>query len=172
MQQSGNGADSAPLLFVYGSLKRGMANHPQLQQAVWVGCARLEGLALYDLGPFPMAIACSEPGSAIEGELYQVNAALLEQLDRFEGAPRLYQRELHRLSSGEAVWVYVGRAQQVRHVKRLSSGCWQGPATAFRRGGEPPANDPPRPAPAPELKRPARTDASGPVGGAAAPPPS
>lgn len=172
MQQSGNGADSAPLLFVYGSLKRGMANHPQLQQAVWVGCARLEGLALYDLGPFPMVIACSEPGSAIEGELYQVNAALLERLDRFEGAPRLYQRELHRLSSGEAVWVYVGRAQQVRHVKRLSSGCWQGPATAFRRGGEPPANDPPRPVPAPELKRPARTDASGPVGGAAAPPPS
>jgi gamma-glutamylcyclotransferase (GGCT)/AIG2-like uncharacterized protein YtfP len=172
MKQSGNGADSAPLLFVYGSLKRGMANHPQLQQAGWVGCARLEGLALYDLGPFPMAIACSEPGIAIEGELYQVNAALLEQLDRFEGAPRLYQRELYRLSSGEAVWVYVGRAQQVRHVKRLSSGCWQGPATAFRRGGEPPANDPPRPAPAPELKRPARTDASGPVGGAAAPPPS
>ena len=39
-----------------------------------------------------MAIACNEPSSAIEGELYQVNAALLEQLDRFEGAPRLYQR--------------------------------------------------------------------------------
>ena len=134
MELSGNGADSDPLLFVYGSLKRGMANHGQLQQAAWVGCARLEGLALYDLGPFPMAIACSEPGSEIEGELYQVNAALLEQLDRFEGAPRLYQRELRRLNSGQAVWVYVGRARQVRHVKRLSSGCWQGPAAAFSSG--------------------------------------
>jgi gamma-glutamylcyclotransferase (GGCT)/AIG2-like uncharacterized protein YtfP len=111
-----------------------MANHGQLQQAAWVGRTRLEGLALYDLGPFPMAIACSEPGSAIEGELYRVNAALLEQLDRFEGAPRLYQRELHRLNSGEPVWVYVGRARQVRHVQRLSSGCWQGPAAAFSSG--------------------------------------
>ncbi|WP_296450421.1 gamma-glutamylcyclotransferase family protein [Vulcanococcus sp.] len=134
MELSGNGADSDPLLFVYGSLKRGMANHGQLQQAAWVGRTRLDGLALYDLGPFPMAIACSEPGSAIEGELYRVNAALLEQLDRFEGAPRLYQRELHRLNSGEAVWVYVGRARQVRHMKRLSSGCWKGPAAAFSSG--------------------------------------
>ena len=131
MERSGNGADSDPLLFVYGSLKRGMANHGQLQKAAWVGRTRLDGLALYDLGPFPMAIACSEPGSAIEGELYRVNAALLEQLDRFEVAPRLYQRELHRLNSGEAVWVYVGRARQVRHVKRLSSGNWQGPAAGF-----------------------------------------
>jgi len=131
MERSGNGADSDPLLFVYGSLKRGMANQEQLQQAAWVGCTRLEGLALYDLGPFPMAIACSEPSSAIEGELYQVTAAVLKQLDRFEGAPRLYQRELHRLNSGEAVWVYVGRARQVRHVKRLSSGNWQGPAAGF-----------------------------------------
>ncbi len=131
MELSGNGADSDPLLFVYGSLKRGMANHAQLQQAAWVGCTRLEGLALYDLGPFPMAIACGEPGSAIEGELYQVTAAVLKQLDRFEGAPRLYQRELHRLNSGETVWVYVGRARQVRHVKRLSSGNWQGPAAGF-----------------------------------------
>ena len=134
MELSGNGADSDPLLFVYGSLKRSMANHAQLQQAAWVGCARLEGLALYDLGPFPMAIACSEPGSEIEGELYQVNAALLEQLDRFEGAPRLYQRELRRLNSGQAVWVYVGRARQMRHVKRLCSGRWQGPAAAFSSG--------------------------------------
>jgi gamma-glutamylcyclotransferase (GGCT)/AIG2-like uncharacterized protein YtfP len=172
MERSGNGADSDPLLFVYGSLKRGMANHAQLQQAAWVGCARLEGLALYDLGPFPMAIACSEPDSAIEGELYTVDAALLEQLDRFEGAPRLYQRELYRLNSREAIWVYVGRSRQVRHVQRLSSGCWQGPAATFKRGGSPPANDPPRPATAPEPKPPARPATSGPVDGAVAPPPS
>lgn len=172
MKRSGNGADSDALLFVYGSLKRGMANHPQLQGAVCLGGARLEGLALYDLGPFPMAITCSEPSSAIEGELYTVDAALLEQLDRFEGAPRLYQRELYRLNSGEAIWVYMGRSRQVRHVQRLSSGCWQGPAATFKRGGAPPANDPPRPATAPEPKPPARPDASGPVDGAAAPPPS
>ncbi|MEY3545051.1 MAG: hypothetical protein RLZZ106_536 [Cyanobacteriota bacterium] len=172
MERSGNGADSDPLLFVYGSLKRGMANHPELEGANGLGNARLQGLALYDLGPFPMAIACSEPGCAIEGELYQVSAALLKQLDRFEGAPRLYQRELHRLSSGEAIWVYVGQARQVRHVKRLGSGCWQGPATNFRRGGAPPANALPPPVAAPERKPPARSAASGPADAAATPPPS
>lgn len=172
MERSGNGADSDPLLFVYGSLKRGMANHQELQGASALGNARLQGLALYDLGPFPMAIACSEPGCAIEGELYRVSAALLEQLDRFEGAPRLYQRERHRLSSGEAIWVYVGRARQVRHVKRLGSGCWQGPAAGFRRGVAPPANALPPPTAAPEPKPPTRSAASGPADGAATPPPS
>ena len=172
MERSGNGADSDPLLFVYGSLKRGMANHQELQGATRLGDARLHGLALYDLGPFPMAIACREPGSTIEGELYRVSAALLEQLDRFEGAPRLYQRELHHLRSGEAIWVYVGRARQVRHVQRLSSGCWQGPAAGFKRGGAPPANAPPPPAAAPEPKPPATPGASGPADGAATPPPS
>jgi gamma-glutamylcyclotransferase (GGCT)/AIG2-like uncharacterized protein YtfP len=172
MGQSGNSADSDALVFVYGSLKRGMANHQQLQGADWVGNASLQGLALYDLGPFPMAITCREPTSTIEGELYRVDAALLEQLDRFEGVPHLYQRQHRRLNSGEAVWVYVGRARQVRHVQRLSSGCWHGPAAAFRRGEALPANDLQPPATAPEPTPPARQDASGPADGAAAPTPS
>ena len=62
MEQAGSGADSAPLLFVYGSLKRGMANHGELRGAAELGSTRLEGLALYDLGPFPMAIP-SHPAS-------------------------------------------------------------------------------------------------------------
>jgi len=172
MRRSGKSADSDSLVFVYGSLKRGMANHQQLQGADWVGNASLQGLALYDLGPFPMAIACSEPSSAIEGELYRVDAALLEQLDRFEGAPRLYQRRHQRLNSGEAVWVYVGRERQVRHVQRLSSGCWHGPAAAFKRGEAPPANDLLPPAATPTPKPPTRQDASGPADDAAAPTPS
>ena len=77
MEQAGNGADSDALVFVYGSLKRGMANHGELHGAAELGRARLEGLTLYDLGPFPMAIPSSEPGCAIEGELYQVGYAVL-----------------------------------------------------------------------------------------------
>lgn len=126
MKRAGNAADSDALIVVYGSLKRGMSNHQQLQGARWLGTTRLKGLALYDLGPFPMATPCNEPGCGIDGELYSVSAALLEQLDRFEGAPRLYQRQRWPLNNGEAAWVYVGRARQVRYSPRIRSGHWPG----------------------------------------------
>lgn len=148
MEQAGKGADSDALVFVYGSLKRGMANHGQLGGARWLGQARLRGLALYDLGPFPMAVASNAVDAWVHGEVHEVDATQLAALDRFEGAPRLYERERWRLEDGRAVWVYVGRQRQVRHVQRIRSGLWRGPAPGFRRSAPPPASDRPRP-PAP-----------------------
>jgi gamma-glutamylcyclotransferase (GGCT)/AIG2-like uncharacterized protein YtfP len=133
MELSGNGADSDPLLFVYGSLKRGMTHHGELSGAAELESARLEGLALYDLGPFPMAICCNQPGCTVEGELYQVSPDQLAHLDRFEGAPKLYQRRRLQLSDGTNVWVYVGRERQVRHSPRVTSGCWNGPVVKAKR---------------------------------------
>jgi gamma-glutamylcyclotransferase (GGCT)/AIG2-like uncharacterized protein YtfP len=119
-----------PLLFVYGSLKRGQGAHhllqglPWLGQA-WLGQAWLPGACLHDLGPFPMAV----PGEGrIQGELYGVGEADLAALDRFEGAPRLYQRHWLSLEDGRSAWVYLGRPHQVRHVAPLESGCWLGPS--------------------------------------------
>lgn len=112
------------LVFVYGSLKRGQPNHHQLGGSPCCGDARLTGLALYDLGPFPMAIVSDDADAVLNGELYAVTADQLEALDRFEGAPRLYERQRHRLADGRAVWVYVGRPRQVRLVARIPSGMW------------------------------------------------
>ena len=125
MADEGMGADSAALVFVYGSLKRGQPNHNQMEGCSWVGKAELSGLALYDLGPFPMAVPAG-PDAGLQGEIYRVNAAQLARLDRFEGAPRLYERQRWPLRDGRAVWVYVGRPRQVRHVRRITSGCWRG----------------------------------------------
>ena len=125
MADEGMGDDSAALVFVYGSLKRGQTNHSQMDGCAWLGEAELSGLALYDLGPFPMAVPAG-PEASLQGEIYRVDAAQLARLDRFEGAPRLYERQRWQLSDGRAVWVYVGRAWQVRHVRRITSGCWQG----------------------------------------------
>ena len=141
MEGPANAADSAAqtpqeLVFVYGSLKRGMANHHQLLGATELGTAELTGLHLYDLGPFPMAVATDDADAVLRGEIYGVNPDLLAALDRFEGTPRLYERQRHALADGRAVWVYVGRARQVRHVPRIS--CW------------PPASDPPAPGSGPE----------------------
>ena len=110
------------LLFVYGTLMRGMANHRQLAGLACQGTAELAGFALYDLGPFPMAIASGDPQQRLHGELYAVPPAQLQALDRFEGAPRLYQRQRHRLADGRSVWLYVGQPRQVRHVQRIADG--------------------------------------------------
>jgi gamma-glutamylcyclotransferase (GGCT)/AIG2-like uncharacterized protein YtfP len=131
MAERGNSADSVALVFVYGSLKRDQPNHHRLKGCSWQGEAWLAGLALYDLGPFPMAVASDDPQQQLEGEVYGLNAEQLADLDRFEGVPRLYQRQQHRLSDGRSAWVYVGRPQQVRHVPMIASGRWLGP----RSGG-------------------------------------
>lgn len=130
MAASQNSGDSdlreLQLVFVYGTLKRGQPNHHQLAGSHFCGEAELPGLALYDLGPFPMAIASGDPSHCLQGELYAVHDTQLAALDRFEGAPRLYQRQSHPLPDGRSVWVYVGQPRQVRHVAQIVSGMWQG----------------------------------------------
>jgi gamma-glutamylcyclotransferase (GGCT)/AIG2-like uncharacterized protein YtfP len=124
---------SCDLLFVYGTLKRGLANHHQLGGACFVADARMEGVDLHDLGPFPMAIAGE--GFA-DGELYRVDGEQLARLDRFEGVPRLYTRHRMPLRDGRTAWIYLGRPRQVRHSPRLAEGRW--PATdgcRSRQGG-------------------------------------
>ncbi|MGA1302424.1 MAG: gamma-glutamylcyclotransferase family protein [Cyanobium sp.] len=109
------------LLFVYGTLKRGQSNHTRLQAARWVGEAILEGACLFDLGPFPMAIAGD---GRIRGELYALPMEALDSIDAFEGAPRLYQRHWRPLTDGRQAWVYLGRPRQVRHSHPLPGGQW------------------------------------------------
>ena len=128
MGASNGAVDSGGLVFVYGSLKRGQREHRQLAGSHACGEAQLQGLALYDLGPFPMAIASDDPQAVLHGELYRVDPEQLARLDRFEGAPRLYERQRRHLADGRQVWVYVGQARQVRHVQRLKAGIWHGRA--------------------------------------------
>lgn len=109
------------LLFVYGTLRRGLVNHHWLAQAQWLGESSMVGVDLHDLGPFPMAIRGE---GTVLGELYRVTESLLARLDRFEGVPRLYRRECLPLTDGRAAWIYLGQARQVRHSPRLPQGRW------------------------------------------------
>lgn len=134
-------------VFVYGTLMRGHRNHGWLAGARFLGRGCLGGAVLYDLGPFPMAVemdgcfpvaspsASASPSSptpstengVIHGEVYAVNEAQLGDLDRLEGVPRLYRRQRLVLLDGREVWVYLGRARQVRHVAPIPDGRWRGP---------------------------------------------
>jgi len=126
------------LLFVYGTLKRGLVNHHLLGEAAFAGEAEMPGVDLYDLGPFPMAIAGDGTAS---GELYRVDGERLLHLDRFEGAPRLYRRERLPLTDGRRVWIYLGLPHQVRHSPRLRNGRWPAASNPMR-GAETEATQP------------------------------
>lgn len=125
--QADCGASKRDLVFVYGSLKRGMRSHNLLANATFLGATTLNGLDLYDLGPFPMAVESSGTPPPLQGEVYSLTRVQLAQLDQFEGVPRLYERKQRLLSDGRQVWVYVGRPRQVRHVSAIPSGLWRGP---------------------------------------------
>jgi gamma-glutamylcyclotransferase (GGCT)/AIG2-like uncharacterized protein YtfP len=92
-------------LFVYGSLKRGRANHHELGSAEYVCMARTAPrFALRVVAGYP-ALA---PGSrAIEGELYLVAVSALPALDEFEGVT--YVRREVELGSGARALAYLAR---------------------------------------------------------------
>ncbi|HEX4351864.1 MAG TPA: gamma-glutamylcyclotransferase family protein, partial [Polyangiales bacterium] len=76
------------LLFVYGTLRRDAANHHEMGDARFIGRARTAPrYELVDMGGYP---AMLEGGrTSIVGELYEVDDALLRQLDAFEEVPEL-----------------------------------------------------------------------------------
>jgi gamma-glutamylcyclotransferase (GGCT)/AIG2-like uncharacterized protein YtfP len=94
------------VLFFYGTLKTGgRANH-LLAGADCLGPAwTLPLYRLYSLGPFPGMVLDRANGMAIHGELWAVDDALLARLDRYEGVPGLFTREV------VAVLGHVGEVQ-------------------------------------------------------------
>ena len=118
------------LIFVYGSLLSGEANHP-----VMVRCgARLEGAArtaagfsLYDLGTYP-ALA-REGVTEVVGELYVLPDETLPMLDAFEGHPHLYRREEIALGDGRRaeayLWTRDSFLESLATRRRLESGDWR-----------------------------------------------
>ena len=91
------------LLFVYGSLKRGGANHGQLYAAEYLSVIRTAPrFALRVIDGYPALV----PGSrAIVGELYRIAALALPALDEFEGTA--YVRQEIELDGGERALAYL-----------------------------------------------------------------
>ena len=79
-------------MFLYGTLKRGQRNNPLLRGQRFVGVATTEPCyRLFDLGPYPGMVEVAD-GIAVIGELWEVDAACLAELDVLEDAPTLYVR--------------------------------------------------------------------------------
>ncbi len=82
------------LLFVYGTLQRGQRNHPLLSGQKLIGEARtLPRYHLHDAGAYPCLVHAPACGVSVQGELWQIEEALLPRLDALEESPRLFARE-------------------------------------------------------------------------------
>jgi len=78
----------AALLFVYGTLKRGQANHHLLTGQQFLGEAvTLPHYRLFNKGAHPCLVKVEQGGVAIHGELWAVDQETLTRLDAFEDTP-------------------------------------------------------------------------------------
>jgi gamma-glutamylcyclotransferase (GGCT)/AIG2-like uncharacterized protein YtfP len=84
------------LIFVYGTLKRGHSNHGYMRGQTFIDLAITEPrYRLYDLGGYPGMVLEASHGSNIQGEVWEIDAACLKQLDELEGTEiGEYVREL------------------------------------------------------------------------------
>lgn len=94
-----------PLVFVYGTLKKGQPNYFRLidssnGHAEFITCARtVEPYPLVITGECNIPFLLNVPGSGqrVYGEIYSVDQKMLEFLDWFEECPDWYQRTLIQL---------------------------------------------------------------------------
>jgi gamma-glutamylcyclotransferase (GGCT)/AIG2-like uncharacterized protein YtfP len=99
--------DRLDKVFVYGSLKSGGAVRGlnQFEGATIVGKAKTlyPDYNMIDLGSFPGVTKNGE--KHIQGEVWQVDEEVMEELDAIEGYPNFYNREVTQTSQGKA-WMY------------------------------------------------------------------
>jgi gamma-glutamylaminecyclotransferase len=82
---------SETLLFVYGTLRRGQANHFLLATARFVGAGRTATRHAMFVEGHPY-LAEHPPVHHVRGEVYAVDAATLAELDLLERHPDWYER--------------------------------------------------------------------------------
>lgn len=115
------------IVFVYGTLLRGMSRSLVLAQSRFLGLGEIQA-DLYDLGSYPGLI---DGKGRVIGELYEIDSTTLEALDHIEGfkadAPdlSLYLRVLRQvtnlndgLSDTVSVYLYNGEVasrEQIKH---------------------------------------------------------
>lgn len=140
---------SMPLVFIYGTLMRGRANHGVLKRlgATFVGAAWTpEPRILVDLGPYPALTDPEAPDAPIPagpvfGELWTVPESALAPLDDFEGCPELYKRVSVAVETADGTWmdvfVYVFARRLPRLASVIRSGRYEGIGEALPEGARP-----------------------------------
>ncbi|MEJ6723953.1 MAG: gamma-glutamylcyclotransferase family protein [Akkermansiaceae bacterium] len=117
------------LIFVYGALRKGASNDWRMKDARWLGPAKVEG-TLLKIDWYPGLVLGL--GGWVKGEVYEIGAELLKELDEFEGIGLEDERngEYHRVKrevlldgSPTEVWIYEW-LKGLEGFEVVSSGDW------------------------------------------------
>lgn len=121
MSAAGPGGRREYLLFVYDAWMSGQTEAARLSGARALGPATTgPGFDLVDLGT---QIALVPGGAtAVRGEVYAMEPAMLASLDVEKGHPLRYRRIRIRLDDDREVEAYTLDADQVRGKRRIKSG--------------------------------------------------
>lgn len=112
------------LIFVYGTLRRGLHNHRVMgDDCTFLDYATCPDVRIYDINGYFPGVQYA-PGYQVLGELFQIeDESVIERLDRLEGHPRHYRREIMPTSGGPA-WIYIYQFP-VRENQAIPSGDWK-----------------------------------------------
>ena len=114
-------------LIVYGTLMTGERNHHFCRNAVSITPCTVIG-TLYDTG-YGFPAFQPEGNTTINAELIEIPLSAWEAIDRLEGYPRLYDRQLFlcTLSDGttDIGWIYIMNNLPPME-KVIKSGDWKG----------------------------------------------
>lgn len=117
-------------VFVYGTLKRGNFLSRYLESAEYIGEARSVGKSfrMFCNGHYPYVTSCKR-GYRISGELYNVDSATLEFLDRVEkGYDRRAESFLCNGETVEAQLYVADYADDLLSLQEVTRGNWNPPA--------------------------------------------
>ena len=117
---------SKHLVFVYGSLRSGNAHSmsQRFPESRFVAAAKISG-SLYDLGPYP-GLQLDDSKALVTGEVYEVDDALLQELDEFEASSNYLRRQV-TVSFGDQTkigWAYEPDLQFYSLRRLIESGDW------------------------------------------------
>lgn len=97
------------LVSVYGTLKSGLGNHGYLIGSKFIKEDHTgDGYALFvDKRSELPFVERDKDGKGCEIEIYEVDQSMLEELDRLEGHPHFYRREVLKKLDDREVWIYI-----------------------------------------------------------------
>lgn len=120
------------LVFVYGSLKRGFANHGRfLAKSRFIGEAQTKPVyRMVSCGAYP-ALIPAKRGVSVRGEVFEVDDVTKIKLDRLEGVDRgMYRCVPAKLTTkfASVPWVYVS-AREAHAILPDAGTVWVNPFT-------------------------------------------
>jgi gamma-glutamylcyclotransferase (GGCT)/AIG2-like uncharacterized protein YtfP len=113
-------------VFVYGTLRRGCVQGMSVRfpQSMFMTYAKVNG-SLFDLGAYP-GLVLDESDSMVTGEVYEVDDAILNELDEFESGSHYLRKQVEIPVGGHSkvCWTYEPDHNFYSFRKLIASGDW------------------------------------------------